>query len=473
MPSSCRDNYILQHFLDSPADRRILIKKRAFLINFKKVLIFLHFEKNKKLELIHSHCHIPVVHRNTRTYADEQQGNRHSRYALFLSRHIGKHSKRWADMQENPHYISSIDAASRFGMTRDHVAFLCRTNRVQGELRGKGWFVDEGSITSYTKETASKSELLRKELSEKLKQEYRSMSVTSPLSRQPFAKAPSYFSLQNKMRPTLEFAVIMLGIISMAFSAPAATFFQAAHNSAAAVIAAIELNQATVSIPTQNPHSFPIFTYDNNSPSTLADAFKPEQEIIAALAATPELPALYQETHSLASASGITMWDSVKTINTAFENFNNALFGVYLGAGEKLVDALALNNPAQQIQQPSLPSLPVPQGLDAALSNAQLFAEQIINNAEIPAVPTVPDYTPPANETFPTPSISIPNLASIFVDSVYELGTLSNKTVENELNTATAWDSWTNLLTNVLYPTSTSRTATVSPPTNSITARRY
>ncbi len=47
-------------------------------------------------------------------------------------------------------YLTSTDAAVRFGVTKDHIASLCRRKKVAGILsNGRQWFVDPESLEKY------------------------------------------------------------------------------------------------------------------------------------------------------------------------------------------------------------------------------------------------------------------------------------------------------------------------------------
>lgn len=73
----------------------------------------------------------------------------------------------------NNSYIPSTEAASRFGLTNDHIASLCRRGKVEGTLvGGRLWFVDETSLAAYLHRTQEERALRNRRLSEKIKSEY-------------------------------------------------------------------------------------------------------------------------------------------------------------------------------------------------------------------------------------------------------------------------------------------------------------
>ena len=45
--------------------------------------------------------------------------------------------------------ISSIEASKLFGITNDYVTLLCRQKKVDGQLIGRLWFVDQQSLGNY------------------------------------------------------------------------------------------------------------------------------------------------------------------------------------------------------------------------------------------------------------------------------------------------------------------------------------
>lgn len=79
-------------------------------------------------------------------------------------------------------YIPSTEAASRFGLTNDHIASLCRRHKVAGELKaGRVWFVNEDSLQEYLARAAAEKEMRNKALSEKIRREHRTRETGEEL----------------------------------------------------------------------------------------------------------------------------------------------------------------------------------------------------------------------------------------------------------------------------------------------------
>ncbi len=73
----------------------------------------------------------------------------------------------------SPTYISSTEAAQRYGLTNDHIASLCRRGKVSGNLAGgRLWFVDEPSLKAYLARTREEKAARSKKLSKQIKHEY-------------------------------------------------------------------------------------------------------------------------------------------------------------------------------------------------------------------------------------------------------------------------------------------------------------
>ncbi len=62
-------------------------------------------------------------------------------------------------------YISSKQAAKKFGLTSDHIGLLCRRGKVQALLWGRVWYVSEPSLNLYAKKNSEVKELRKRELS--------------------------------------------------------------------------------------------------------------------------------------------------------------------------------------------------------------------------------------------------------------------------------------------------------------------
>lgn len=62
-------------------------------------------------------------------------------------------------------YISSKQAAKKFGLTSDHIGLLCRRGKVQALLWGRVWYVSEPSLNSYARKNSEVKELRKRELS--------------------------------------------------------------------------------------------------------------------------------------------------------------------------------------------------------------------------------------------------------------------------------------------------------------------
>ena len=48
-----------------------------------------------------------------------------------------------------PGYITSNEAAGRFGINYAHVGYLCRLGKIRDTLSGRRWLVDEASLVAY------------------------------------------------------------------------------------------------------------------------------------------------------------------------------------------------------------------------------------------------------------------------------------------------------------------------------------
>lgn len=80
-----------------------------------------------------------------------------------------------------PSYISSTDAAARYGLTNDHIASLCRRKKVHGALAGgRLWFVDEESLKSYLAKTEAEREERHKALSAQIRREQAAAPAHEP-----------------------------------------------------------------------------------------------------------------------------------------------------------------------------------------------------------------------------------------------------------------------------------------------------
>ena len=88
-------------------------------------------------------------------------------------------------------YISSSEASNRFGFTNDYITYLCRRGKVQGHLLGRVWFVNLQSLESYLSEAQKNKEASRKELSERLRNEYHSRHET-PAPQRKRSHLPRY-----------------------------------------------------------------------------------------------------------------------------------------------------------------------------------------------------------------------------------------------------------------------------------------
>lgn len=62
-------------------------------------------------------------------------------------------------------YISSKEAAKKFGLTNDHIGLLCRRGKINGLLWGRVWYVSEPSLEDYVKKNIALKEERRKALS--------------------------------------------------------------------------------------------------------------------------------------------------------------------------------------------------------------------------------------------------------------------------------------------------------------------
>lgn len=77
-------------------------------------------------------------------------------------------------------YLSSTDAAERYGLSNDHIASLCRRKKVQGALAGgRLWFVDEESLKAYLAKTQAERETRHRQLSEQIRREQAASSHAS------------------------------------------------------------------------------------------------------------------------------------------------------------------------------------------------------------------------------------------------------------------------------------------------------
>lgn len=61
--------------------------------------------------------------------------------------------------------ISSVEAATLFGVTNDYITQLCRKGKVVGKLEGRVWTVEENSIRTYLAEVRAKNAARNKDLS--------------------------------------------------------------------------------------------------------------------------------------------------------------------------------------------------------------------------------------------------------------------------------------------------------------------
>lgn len=62
-------------------------------------------------------------------------------------------------------YIPSTEASKRFDLTNDYIGSLCRRGKVRSSLVGRLWYVDEGSLSQYLRQSAEERLERRKLLS--------------------------------------------------------------------------------------------------------------------------------------------------------------------------------------------------------------------------------------------------------------------------------------------------------------------
>ncbi|MDO8561528.1 MAG: hypothetical protein Q7S05_01745, partial [bacterium] len=104
-------------------------------------------------------------------------------------------------VSEGIRYISVSDAARASNLTRDHIARLCREDKVIGKQVGKNWFVSQISFQSFlltqTHEHFSRSE----ELSRQRTREYRTVQGQRNISVEPPALLPKNIISIGGLRP--------------------------------------------------------------------------------------------------------------------------------------------------------------------------------------------------------------------------------------------------------------------------------
>ena len=75
-------------------------------------------------------------------------------------------------LHTNNQFISSVEASARFKLTNDHVASLARKKKIDGELRGRMWYVSADSLHTYLESMASLKAKRREALSKQLRQNH-------------------------------------------------------------------------------------------------------------------------------------------------------------------------------------------------------------------------------------------------------------------------------------------------------------
>lgn len=74
-------------------------------------------------------------------------------------------------MQPAHTYIPSVELASAYGLTHDHIASLCRKGKIAGAMAGRLWMVDEESLKSYCARMRREREERHRTLSSRFKRE--------------------------------------------------------------------------------------------------------------------------------------------------------------------------------------------------------------------------------------------------------------------------------------------------------------
>ncbi len=130
--------------------------------------------------------------------------------------------------------ITSVEAAAIFGVTNDYITQLCRKGKINGELVGRMWSVEEESVKTYLTAVRSRTAARRENLSKQLRDAGESRRtesedvVTLPLVE---LAAPIVVETKQKGRGMLRyaaFALVFMVLLSGASSLPTNSFGQEA-----------------------------------------------------------------------------------------------------------------------------------------------------------------------------------------------------------------------------------------------------
>ncbi|HVZ75733.1 MAG TPA: tail fiber domain-containing protein [Candidatus Paceibacterota bacterium] len=119
------------------------------------------------------------------------------------------------DFEKNK--IPSAEAAKLFGVTGDYVTLLCRRGKVEGELRGRTWYVSAWSLEKYLREMKNIKEARKTQLSEDLKREYQSVAPERKPKKKKQANNFSPFFRYNALAP-LAVLIIFVGAWALSFA---------------------------------------------------------------------------------------------------------------------------------------------------------------------------------------------------------------------------------------------------------------
>jgi hypothetical protein len=99
-------------------------------------------------------------------------------------------------------YISSKDAAKKYGLTHDHIGLLCRRGKLSGLLWGRVWYISEPTLVSYIARSNELKEARKQALS---KQWHAAWSAALLLALSLYALAPNQAAADVVSVPSTSF----------------------------------------------------------------------------------------------------------------------------------------------------------------------------------------------------------------------------------------------------------------------------
>src|SRR6185503_6897537 len=137
----------------------------------------------------------------------------------FLFGHIGRRFalNRYMPVEPQAPYISSKDAAKKYGLSSDHIGLLCRRSKIAGLLWGRVWYVSEPSLEDYLKKNGELKEARKQALSRQWRTAWTAVVVGLLMCGGGTLKASAdYVTPPPKLEPAPAPAVVMLASAAQA-----------------------------------------------------------------------------------------------------------------------------------------------------------------------------------------------------------------------------------------------------------------